>query len=94
MKVTTNNVPRDILNGFELSAKEWDDFDYVQEDERDSRQFFRYRGNLYDLGDAMRVEQGNSLCKGWHGYYGETFFSAVVFRFVGDEQVVVGHAFS
>lgn len=93
MNVTTNNVPRDIVYGYELSAQERSEFDYLEGDDLDTANFFRYKGNVYHLGDAMRVEEGNSLCKGWQGYYGESYFSAVVFKYRSDDQVVVGHAF-
>jgi hypothetical protein len=93
VNVTTNNAPRDIIHGFELTERERSEFDYLEGDDLDMATFFRYKGNVYHLGDAMRVEEGNSLCKGWQGYYGETYFSAVVFKYRGDDQVVVGHAF-
>lgn len=95
-KVTTNNVPRPIIYGFELTESEAKEFDYAGEygsDELSNEAFFRYQGSVYHLGDAMAVEPTNSLCKGWTGYYGESFFSAVVFRYTDDyESVVVGRA--
>lgn len=93
MNVTTNHVPRDVVYGYELSAKERQEFDYLEGEDLESATFFRYKGHVYHLGDAMRVESTNSLCKGWYGYFGESFFSAVVFKYHGDDHVVVGHAF-
>jgi hypothetical protein len=29
VKITTNNVPREILDGWELTAREREDFDYL-----------------------------------------------------------------
>lgn len=97
--VRTNNVPRPVVYGYELTERERAEFDYLEWDGDDaeglSRQFFRYKGQVYDLGDCMRVEPMNSLCKGWDGYFGESFFSAVVVRYVDDcERVVVGQAFA
>lgn len=96
-KVTTNNIPRDVIYGYELTESERAEFDYLNWTGDDSegamRSFFRYKGELYDLGDCMRVEPMNSLCAGWDGYFGETYFSAVVVRYVDDfERVVVGRA--
>ena len=96
MQVTTNNIPREVVYGWELSEKERAEFDYLdfsEEGEGAYAMFFRYKGWVYHLGDAMRVEEGDSLCKGWHGYFGESFFSAVVFKYHSDDQVIVGHAF-
>lgn len=98
MGIKTNNVPRNIVYGYELTQQEREEFDYLDFDGDDAegtmRSFFRYKGNVYDLGDCMRVEPMNSLCAGWDGYYGESYFSAVVVRFVNDaEQVIVGHAY-
>lgn len=91
--VRTNNVPRPILYGYELTPKERLEFDYLEGEDLDYATFFRYKGNVYHLGDCMRVEPMNSLCQGWDGYFGESFFSAVVVRFTPDhEQVVVGRA--
>lgn len=97
--IRTNNVPRPVIYGYELTDKERAEFDYIDwlgdDSEGATRQFFRYKGALYDLGDCMRVEPMNSLCTGWHGYYGESYFSAVVVRYVDDwERVIVGQAFA
>lgn len=94
--IRTNHIPRPIVYGFELSKKEKAEFDYLDftTDEGDTRTFFRYKGNVYDLGDCMRVEESNTLCKGWDGYYGETFFSAVVIKYAhNNEYVIVGQVF-
>lgn len=102
--VRTNNIPRPVIYGFDLTEKERKEFDYLDfttdcqdntgDNEGNYRQFFRYKGNVYDLGDCMRVEESNTLCKGWDGYYGETFFSAVVVKYVNNfESVIVGQVF-
>lgn len=99
--VRTNNVPRPVINGYELTEKEQKEFDYLDfgsndHDDGDGvyRSFFRYKGNVYDLGDCMRVEETNELCKGWDGYYGESYFSAIVVKYVNNfEDVIVGQVF-
>lgn len=100
--VRTNNVPRPVIYGYDLTEKERKEFDYLDWETRtdgdwcegEARSFFRYKGELYDLGDCMVVEESNTLCKGWHGYYGETFFSAVVVKYVNNfEDVIVGQVF-
>lgn len=96
--IRTNNVPRPVINGWDLTEKEKKEFDYLDFSEEAgdgmSRSFFRYKGNVYDLGDCMAVESTNTLCKGWDGYYGESYFSAVVVKYVNDYQdVIVGQVF-
>lgn len=97
IKTVTNNQPRPVLYGFELTKKEQSEFDYLDfdSDDGDFATFFRYKGNVYHIGDSMRVEPMNSLCKGWVGYFGESYFSAVVFKYVNDcDNVIVGQVFS
>ena len=91
VRVTTNNIPRDVLYGFELTARERAEFDYLDWDaiERgeDSATFFRYKGEVYDLSEFEPYPPlGN-----WHGYQPDSFFSGLVIRFTDDyEQVIVG----
>jgi hypothetical protein len=101
VKVITNNVPRDIIDAYELTAKERSEFDYLDWDAidagNDSASFFRYRGQLYNLGEFTRdygitKDAGlpESLSR-WDGYMSESFFSAIVVRLLdNNEQVVVG----
>jgi hypothetical protein len=96
LTIITNNVPREILYGSYLTDEERAEFDYYDWDAIDngnnSVSFFRYKGQLYDLGD---YERSDTQFEGWDGYYSETFFSGIVFRYVDDfEQVVVGRYYS
>lgn len=81
VKITTNNVPRDIVNGWELTPSERKEFDFLDweaiEDGRDSAEFFRYRGQLYFLESEGRPE----FAPGWHGYLSDSFFSGIVYKF-------------
>lgn len=99
VKTVTNNQPRPVLYGFELTKKEQSEFDYLNFNDDESgafATFFRYKGNVYHIGDSMVVEPMNSLCKGWQGYFGESYFSAVVFKYADNncESVIVGQVFS
>ncbi len=88
MKIKTNNQPRDILSWYDLTPAEQKEFDYLEEGEGS---FFRYKGCVYDLGEAMRIEG----VAGWQGYYSGTAFSGVLVRYTSDcEQVIVGSYFS
>lgn len=94
-KVITNNVPRDIIEAWELTPAEREDFDFLDweaiEKGDDSAQFFRYKGELSYLGDFMR-----GGVNGWDGSRADGYFSGLVVRYVYDEynhddpRVVVG----
>lgn len=105
VKVVTNNVPRDIIDAYELTAEERKQFDYLDwgaiDEGRDSASFFRYKGQLHDLGEFTRdygITKGSGLpehLSKWDGYRSDSAFSAVVVRYVNDnEQVVAGRVLS
>lgn len=98
-KIHCNNIPRLIIDAYQLTAKERAEFDYLDwqaiDNGDDSASFFRYKGSLYHLEDAMCIRPkelpSDSFLKGWDGYYGDSFFSGVLVRYTKDiEQVVVG----
>jgi hypothetical protein len=94
LKITTNNVPRLLLDANQLTAAERAELDYLDWDKLDSGElsasFFRYRGRVYDLGEF----QVNAP-EGWDGIAPDSFFSAVVVRICPDQDyVVVGLALS
>ena len=88
LKIITNNRPRHFVYGYELTAKEKADFDYIPADEIDGHDFFRYRGNVYDPGEFMRVPEGAFPGK-WDGYAGDSYFSGVLIRYTEDMESVV-----
>ncbi len=103
--VKTNNVPRVIVDAYELTSAERADADYLDwraiERGEESASFFRYRGSLYDLGQFTAdygMMKGSGLPEHlakWDGYLSESAFSAVVVRYVEDmESVVVGYVYS
>ena len=101
LRITTNYVPRDVIEGYELSEEERAEFDYIDwekvEAGEESASFFRYRGQLYDLGEFQTSSElpAESVLREWDGYLSDSFFSAVVVRYCDDyERVVVGLALS
>lgn len=91
LKVTCNNVPRNITYGYELSEKERKEFDYIEAEHFDGHSFVRYRGELYDLSDFMRCGPGELHDTGWVGYASDSFFSGIVVKYVDNfERVVIG----
>ena len=95
LTIRTNNVPRDIIYGFELSENEKKDFDFLNAEEIDQSSFFRYKGIVYYLGNFMVVPKTDSEMSKWDGYESDSFFSGTVVRFVDDcERVIVGRYYS
>lgn len=98
--VKTNNVPRDVIDAWELTPEEREDFDYLDwaaiEAGTGSASFFRYGGELYDLGEFTAdtgLLKGSGLpeyLRDWHVYQSQHAFLAIVVRYVGDDQVIVG----
>lgn len=99
VKIRTNNIPRDVIQAHELTQAERAEFDYLNwpaiDDGRDSAEFFRYRGELYHLGDFLRVAQSDSDRRhptdsaapefaGWDAYQSDSFFSGVLIRWARD----------
>jgi len=104
MKIITNNQPRFTFDPYELSEKERKEFDYLDweaiDKGKDSATFFRYKGQLYDLGEFMRVEKDlftmHDNFKGWLGYMPCSCFSGILVKLAYDgmESVIVGRYFS
>jgi hypothetical protein len=98
--ITTNNVPRDVIDAWDLCAKERDQFDYLDwvaiHNGRESAEFVRYKGRLEYLGNflawqATSVADAPHWMDRWDGYTSDSFFSGLVIRYVDNgERVVIG----
>ena len=89
MTIKTNNQYRNLMSAHELSPAELKAFDYLGEDEGT---FFRYRGNVYDLGEFMRTDSKD--LKGWDGFSADTYFSGVAVKLSEDgDQVKVASCY-
>ena len=95
LNIVTNNVPREIIYGFELPASKRKDFDYIKGDEDfNNNQFVQYRGYYYDLGEFMRIENNSNL-KDWDGYISDTYFNGTLIKFCEDnDYVIMGRYYS
>lgn len=96
MIIKTNNVPRDVIHGYELTADERALFGYynwpaIMNGEADDPQFFRYRGELYDLDEFEVWDNPASPTRGaWDGFRSDSYFSGLAVRYCDDfERVVV-----
>lgn len=95
LEIITNHVYRDTVSGFELTAKERKEFDWMNEEEIINSSFVRFKGWTYYIGDFMRIEHNSDL-KGWDGYSSDTFFSGVLIKLDPEdgERVLMGTYFS
>ena len=91
LKIRTNGHYREVLDWSQLTAKEQEEYAYLEED---GGSFFRYKNWTYFLGDFMRI--GNDApFKGWDGYHSDSFFSGVLVRYEdGGHSVKVATYFS
>ncbi len=86
--VKTNNIPRAIFSGYELTDKEKEEFDYYTNDELENASFFRYKRGVYDIGEFLPTHES---LQPWQGHSPTTYFSGVVIRYTDDmESVIVG----
>ena len=85
-KIVTNNVPRDILCWYDLTDNEREELDYIDDD---NGMFFRYRGDIYDIGEFMRTD-----IPGWDGAIGTSYFSGILIKLTDDnERVIVAYTY-
>ena len=91
IKIITNNKPRQLIYGCELTDKQKQDFDYIED--IDSQYFVKYKNNIYDLSEFMRIETIDSL-KDWHGYISDSYFSGTLVKYIDDDSVIMGWYYS
>jgi len=69
----------ELISWYELSDDEKKDFDYYCENGDDAGMFFRYSGDIYDMSDFTRLEEGGVLAvAGWQGRSGQGWWSAIL----------------
>lgn len=93
MKIITNNQPRPVITGYELSEKEKQDFDYFTEDELNESLFFRYKKQVYFLGDFMRIPKNAGLpVSNYDGVAGQSYFDGILIKLSNcGDAVTVAH---
>lgn len=93
MQIKTNNIPRHIVYGFELSDDVKVLFDYYDEERLNEAAFFQYKGQWYDLAEFAGC-CGEERSKGWQGIRSDSFFSGILIKVSDDyETVIVGQYF-
>ena len=83
MKIITNNVPRNMIYGYELTDKQKQDFDYI--DDIDSHDFVKYKGMVFDVSEFMITD-----LEGWDGVSGQSYFNGYLIKVVDSDSVIMG----
>ena len=97
MEIKTNNQPRPILFAYELTDKEKQEFDYIEDINSANcfSSFFRYKGEVYDIGEFMWICSSSPLYgKGWEGYSSDSYFSGIVVKYHDTDSIIVGTYYS
>lgn len=80
----TNEETLPIIDGYELTGQERNEFDYINWDAiekgNDSASFVRYKGELYDLND-LEVASTDIFGSRWKTCISQTLFSGILFSF-------------
>ena len=89
MKIITNNKPRQLVYGYELTDNQKSDFDYLED--IDGEQFVQYQGMIIHIGEFMRLSGDSEESKaGWHGVHGLNAFCGVLVKLLDNGRIVVG----
>ena len=98
--IITNNVPRPIIQAYELTEDEREEFDYLDwkaiEKGEDSASFVRYKGEVYDLNEFQFMPNVLTF-HGWDGVLSDSFFSGILVKHMPEanfEEVVMGRYYS
>src|SRR5690606_15213267 len=67
--IITNNQPRDLISWYDLTEKEQADFDYVEDGQFSG---FRYKGQVYDLGEFVRILSRSQQNNGYYNSFAHT----------------------
>ena len=106
--INTNNVPRECIMGQwldsfgglrpgNLYSNLREQFDYLTEDEFDSAEFFKYRGQWYHVGDFIKISSNQMSSfdyRKWDGYYPDTYSSGILMKYCYNGTVIVGNYYS
>jgi hypothetical protein len=95
IKIITNNKPRHVVYGYELTEKEKVEFDYYTEEDLDYATFVRYKDEVHDLNEFSvfnNRELVTAQLPGWSGYKPDSYFSGTLLRWADKEfeSVVMG----
>ena len=100
LKIKTDHKPRPLEPLCGVPVKFRQDFDYLEEENQYDFRFVKYKGVWYDAYDPqrIRVSTKNNFCDmvvnpdhpfaAYHAVISDSFFSGVLFKFVGNDEVI------
>lgn len=100
INIVTNNVPRDVISGYEMEPKilkkEFDiDIEGMNDDQIGdlcSMEFVKFRGVWYDLLDFITTRPGPwnhglpEEFREWDGYSSDSFFSGILLKYAREDD--------
>lgn len=95
VRVFTDHKARELLTWWDLEEEDRKPFDYLEDDEKWSSRFVKYRGEWYDVGDVQVINGGtiasfpvssDSPLFGWNGIQSDSVWTGVVFRWLTDKE--------
>lgn len=90
-KLTVLQENIEIIYGSTLTEAEKKEFDYLEAEELEESQFFKYKEDVFWLGNFMlfgNKPQAGELTEGWDASYGTGYFHAYVIKLPEDCQSV------
>jgi hypothetical protein len=95
LQIFGNNHYIPLIQGFELSAKERGNFDYLSDTELDEHCFFKYKKQVYCLDEFMRIQGAgvSELRKIADGIHNDTYFSGILVKYSNDGDAVRVYTF-
>jgi len=92
VKIKTDGKERELICYEELPENVKQEFDYLDDEDKVSPRFVRYKDVYYDVIDTMMAPNW-ALKQGWHARIDLTFSSLYLVHFTG-ESVIMGYAFT
>lgn len=100
LTIITNNVPRPIIRGDELTDFERGRLDYFEGISWEDRTFVNYRSSLTEITE-FQIAPHSLAAEGWDGYQSDSHWSGLVIRYFdrdgnlidGGDSVVMGRYF-
>lgn len=88
LEIITNNQPRNLVCGHELTDDEKAQFSYL--DDIDSHNFVKFKCRVLDPDEFMVTSPEGEFSE-WSGVHNETFYSGILIKYTEDrEQVIMG----
>lgn len=83
MEIKTNFHNYPILYWDDLSKKEQQKFNYLDDPMENGYMFFRYKKQVYSLESFLACTHEGF--KNWDGYHSDTYFSGILVKYNDDE---------